>query len=128
MSASGSWKQQRLLDIDARYQIRFNNRFKDIIPLEGLIPDNKNNYKTEDILKAALMYDDDIPANSDLEIQAELELWKTKWANIENQKPKNAIETLIHCDLFNTNIKILLQIRTKITITSAAAEISFSSL
>lgn len=34
------------------------------------------------------MYDEDIPANSHLEIQAELELWKTKWANTENSKPQ----------------------------------------
>jgi len=50
---------------------RFNDRFKDIIPLEGLIPANNNKYKTEEILKAALIYDKDIPANSHLEIQAE---------------------------------------------------------
>jgi hypothetical protein len=33
---------------------RFNDRFKDIISLEGLIPSNKNKYTTDDILKAAL--------------------------------------------------------------------------
>ncbi|XP_029342147.1 uncharacterized protein LOC107883657 [Acyrthosiphon pisum] len=46
--------------------------------------------------QAALMYDEDIPANSHLEIQAELELWKTKWANTENPKPQTAVETLVH--------------------------------
>jgi len=107
---------------------RFNDRFKDIIPLEGLIPANNHKYKTEEILKAALIYDDDIPANSHLEIQAELELWKTKWTNIENPKPQTAVETLVHCKVFYPNIKILLQIFATITITSATAERSFSSL
>lgn len=107
---------------------RFNDRFKDIIPLEGLIPVYKNKYSIEDILKAALIYNDDISANSDLEIQAELQLWKAKWANIENPMPKTAIETLVHCDIFYPNIKILLQIFATITITSATAERSFSSL
>jgi len=53
--------------------------------------------------------------NSDLEIQAELELRKTKWANTENLKLQTAVETLINCELFYPNIKILLQIFVTIT-------------
>lgn len=35
---------------------RFNDRFKKIIPLEGLIPSNKDVYNIDDILKASLIY------------------------------------------------------------------------
>lgn len=104
------------------------DRFKEIIPLEGLIPANKDVYNIDDILKASLIYMKDLPANSDMELQAELELWKLKWTKTDIVEPKSAIETLQYCDTFYPSIKVLLQIFATIPITTAIAERSFSSL
>jgi hypothetical protein len=73
---------------------RFNDRFKEIIPFEGLIPANKDVYNIDDILKASFIYIKDLPANSDMELQTELELWKLKWTKTNIVEPKSAIETL----------------------------------
>ena len=93
-----------------RLKTRFNDRFKEIIPLEGLIPANKDVYNIDDILKASLICMKDLPANSDMELQAELELWKLKWTKTDIVEPKSAIETLQYCDTFYPSIKVLLQI------------------
>lgn len=108
---------------------RFNDRFKEIIPLEGLILANKDAYNIDEVLKASLIYMKDLPANSDMELKAELELWKFKWTKADIVEPKSAIETLKYkCDTFYPSIKVLLQIFATIPITTATAERSFSSL
>lgn len=108
--------------------VELQTRFKEIIPLERLIPANKDVYNIDDILKASLIYKKDLPANSDLELKAELELWKLKWTKTDIVEPKSAIETLKYCDTLYPSIKVLLQIFATIPITTTTAERSFSSL
>lgn len=50
-----------------------------------------------------------------------------KWINVEKSNPAN-IETLNHCDIFNSKNRFILQIIITITITSATAERSYFSL
>lgn len=50
-----------------------------------------------------------LPANSEIKLKVELELWKIKLTNSNSDKPKTAIETLIHCEIYYPNIIVLLQ-------------------
>jgi len=43
---------------------RFDQRLREIIPLDGLIPSHFNKYDTKTILEAAKMYENDLPLNS----------------------------------------------------------------
>lgn len=108
-------------------QSRFSDRFVKIIALEGLIPAYNSLYDTNSILDAAKLYTQDI-SNSELEIIAEINLWKNKWKNVETNVPQNSIEALAHCGDFFPNIKIMLQIFATIPVTTATAERSFSTL
>ncbi|XP_060853297.1 52 kDa repressor of the inhibitor of the protein kinase-like [Rhopalosiphum padi] len=105
---------------------RFNEKFNNIIALEGLIPSNINFYDTKSILESAKFYCDDIEG-SDLELKAEIHLWKNKWTNVQNN-PQTAVEALEYCNEFFPNIKILLQIFATLPVSTATAERSFSTL
>lgn len=63
--------------------------------MEGLIPANKDVYNIGNILKASLIYMKDLPANSDMKLQAELELWKLKWTKTDIVEPKSAIDITV---------------------------------
>lgn len=52
---------------------RFNEKFSNIIALEGLIPANINFYDTKSILESVKLYCEDIEG-SDLELKAEIHL------------------------------------------------------
>lgn len=105
---------------------RFNENFNNIIALEGLIPANINFYDTKSVLESAKFYCEDIEG-SDLELKAEIHLWKNKWTNIQNN-PQFAVEALEYCNEFFPNIKILLQIFATSPVSTATAERSFSTL
>ncbi|KAL4098636.1 hypothetical protein QTP88_023199 [Uroleucon formosanum] len=105
---------------------RFNEKFNNIIALEGLIPANINFYDTKSVLESTKFYCEDIEG-SDLELKAEIHLWKNKWTNIQNNS-QTAVEALEYCNEFFPNIKILLQIFTTLPVSTATAERSFSTL
>jgi len=106
---------------------RFNEKFNNIIVLEGLIPANINFYDTKCILESTKFYCEDIEEGSDLKLKAEIDLWKNKWANIQNNS-QTAVEALEHCNEFFPNLKILLQIFATLPISTATVEQSFSTL
>lgn len=67
---------------------RFDDGFKEIIPLANLILANKDAYNYEELLNASLMYIKDLPANSDTELKIELELCKLEWLKTDIAEPK----------------------------------------
>lgn len=45
-------------------ETRFNEQFKEIIPLKSLISANKDTYNIEEFLKASLVYLNDLPVKT----------------------------------------------------------------
>lgn len=108
-------------------EIRFSDRFVKIIASEGLIPVYDNLYGINRILDAAKLCEQDI-SNSELELTAEINVWKNKWNNVETDVLQTAIEALAHRGDCFPNIKILMQIFSTIPVTTATSEQSFSTL
>jgi hypothetical protein len=55
---------------------RFNQRFIDVMPLEGLIPANLNMYDDKNIIKAAKIYVQDLHDDTSSTIRADLFIWR----------------------------------------------------
>lgn len=82
-------------------------------------------------MTAAETYSEDFAA-SNTELRAEISLWRAHWTVSnpeENERPKNCMDTLFHCNEdFFTNIRVLLQIFATFPVTTATTERSFSTL
>lgn len=111
---------------------RFDQRLREIIPLEGLIPSHFNKYDNKTILEAAKIYENDLSLNAIVTLKAELSIWQNQWKddgrNSTVNKPQTAIETLPYCTSIVPNIKLLLQIFTTLPVTTATPERTFSTL
>lgn len=77
-------------ELDSRFNDKFNNLNCNIITLECLIPASMNLYDSKSILESVKFYRKDIEG-SELELKAEINLWKNKWVKIQNN-PQIAIE------------------------------------
>ncbi|KAF0752713.1 52 kDa repressor of the inhibitor of the protein kinase-like, partial [Aphis craccivora] len=80
----------------------------------------------EKMIESAKFFIDDLIGSIE-EIRGEITLWKKFWKS-QLDKPKTAIETLIHASEFYPNIKELLKIICVIPVTTCTAERTFSSL
>lgn len=106
---------------------RFDKRFQQIMPLEGLIPTNFGNYDDASILAAAFIYENDFPVGMMSCLKAEIFIWKKQWES-ETNLPESAVEALQHCTELLPNIKKLLQLFATLPVTSATPERTFSVL
>ncbi|CAH1724767.1 unnamed protein product [Aphis gossypii] len=111
----------------SQLKIRFNEKLSEVMPLEGLIPAYIDKYDESNIIKAAMIYNEDWSGQI-MDIQSEISIWKNKWSNIQTIKPDTVIETMKHCDEFFPIIKTLLHVFATIPVTTASAERSFSTL
>ena len=58
---------------------RFSPAAQNVFALQGLIPAYLNSYTDEDLMNAALVYEDDLECLSVSQIKTELTLWRAKW-------------------------------------------------
>lgn len=105
---------------------RFDERLKQVLPLQGLIPCNLHLYNDDLILSAASTYENDLP-HAISSLSAELHMWRNQWKDTENV-PQTAIEAIQHCQDLFPNIKTLLQLFSTLPVTSATPERTFSTL
>lgn len=114
-------------DFLTQLDMRFIKHKQILIFLNNLIPPNCKNLKidSEECKKALDIYSSFVDVGASL---CELRIWQSKWA-VEEEFPKNAIETLDTCNniLFPNTYK-LLQILCTLPVTTATPERSFSSL
>ena len=95
----------------------------------SLVPDTIRSDKEwrERVKNVASLYESDLP--SPLTLQAELDLWESKWSLWEGDLPSSPQSALNHCS--NTlfpNIHTLLKILCTLPITTSECERTFSSL
>jgi hypothetical protein len=76
---------------------RFNQRFIDVISLEGLIPANLNKYDDENIIKAAKISAQDLHDDTSSTIRAELFIRTQQWSRNIIPKPNSAVDSLSRC-------------------------------
>ncbi|KAE9522768.1 hypothetical protein AGLY_016809 [Aphis glycines] len=104
---------------------RFDERLKQVLPLQGLIPCKLHLNNDDSILSAAFTYENDLP-RAISSLCAKLYMWRNKWKNAENI-PQTATEAMQHCQHLFPNIKTLLQLISTLPVTSATPERTFST-
>jgi len=97
------------------------------MPLEGLILSYLSLYDDDTVLKAALIYVNDLPCSNTFSLGAELHVWRCQWKD-NSHRPDTIINTLPRCTNLSPNIQTLLRLLAALPITSAIAERTFSTL
>ena len=101
---------------------RFDEKLRNLAPLQGLIPTKLSQYTDQQIIEAAKIYSSDLNVFSLEEtLSAELLQWRNKWKAVE-KLPTTAVEVMFACNFLTCNIKVLLHLLALLPVSTASAK------